>query len=42
VIGQPEAVPTTYHVDRSGAIRRTWLGTVDAGTIEREIRLLLR
>ncbi len=42
VIGQPEAVPTTYLVDRSGAIRRTWLGTVDAGTIEREILRLLR
>ncbi len=42
VIGQPEAVPTTYLVDRSGAIRRTWLGAVDAGTIEREILRLLR
>ncbi|HET6277582.1 MAG TPA: TlpA disulfide reductase family protein, partial [Candidatus Polarisedimenticolia bacterium] len=41
VLGQPNAVPTTYLIDRSGALRRTFVGIVDIGTLEKEIRALL-
>jgi thiol-disulfide isomerase/thioredoxin len=41
LLGQPNAVPTTYLIDRSGALRRTFLGIVDIETLEKEIRNLL-
>ena len=41
LIGQPTAVPTTYVIDRSGVVRRTFLGVVDVETLEAEVRRLL-
>jgi thiol-disulfide isomerase/thioredoxin len=40
-LGQPEAIPTTLLVDRQGVLRRTFVGYVDAATLEREIAGLL-
>jgi len=37
LVGYPEAVPTTLLVDRTGRIRRRFLGYVDPAVIEREI-----
>lgn len=41
LLGQPGAVPTTYLIDRSGALRRTFLGVIDMRTLEQEVRALL-
>jgi thiol-disulfide isomerase/thioredoxin len=41
LLGQPSAVPTTYLIDRSGALRKTFLGVVDVNTLEAAIRALL-
>ena len=40
-LGQPEAIPTTLLIDRSGALRRTFVGYVDVATLEAGIRELL-
>lgn len=40
-IGQPSAIPTTLLVDRDGVLRRTFVGYVDAATLEAEVRGLL-
>lgn len=42
LLGQPEAVPTTYLIDRSGALRGTFVGIVDVDSLEEAIRALLR
>lgn len=36
------AFPTTFIVDREGVIQKKIIGTVDAATLEKEIRLLLQ
>jgi thiol-disulfide isomerase/thioredoxin len=41
LFGDPESVPTTYVVDRSGRAVRVYRGLVDAATLEREILGLL-
>jgi len=41
LLGQPSAVPTTYLIDRSGALRKTIRGIVSMRTLEKEIRALL-
>ena len=41
LLGQPRAVPTTYLIDRAGALRRTFLGIVEVKTLEEAIRALL-
>jgi thiol-disulfide isomerase/thioredoxin len=41
LLGQPSAVPTTYLIDRSGALRKTFLGIVDMESLEKEIQALL-
>ena len=41
VLGSPEAVPTSYLVDRSGRLRRTFVGFVEPEVLEREIRKAL-
>ncbi|HET8948255.1 MAG TPA: hypothetical protein VFQ07_14850, partial [Candidatus Polarisedimenticolia bacterium] len=40
-IGQPSSIPTTFVVDREGAVVKTFVGYVDAATLEAEIRDLL-
>lgn len=37
LLGYPEAVPTSYLVDRTGRLRRKFLGYVEPGIIEREV-----
>ncbi len=37
LLGSPEAVPTSYLVDRKGRLRRKFLGYVEPGIIEREV-----
>lgn len=41
VIGQPSSIPTTYVVDRDGEVRKTFVGYVDAATLEAEVLRLL-
>lgn len=41
LLGQPSAVPTTYLIDRSGALRRTIRGLVSMKKLEKEVRALL-
>lgn len=41
LFGDPESVPTTYVVDRSGRAVRVYRGLVDAATLEREVLGLL-
>ncbi|MBI4169828.1 MAG: TlpA family protein disulfide reductase [Acidobacteria bacterium] len=41
LFGDPEAIPTTFVVDRSGRAVRVYHGLVDAATLEREILDLL-
>lgn len=41
VLGNPEAVPTTLLVDRTGRLRRKFLGYVEPEIMEREIRKFL-
>ena len=38
VVGQPSSIPTTFVVDRDGAVRKTFIGYVDAATLEAEVR----
>ncbi|HZM69366.1 MAG TPA: TlpA disulfide reductase family protein [Candidatus Cryosericum sp.] len=40
-LGQPSAIPTTLLIDRRGVLRRTFVGFVDAATLEQEIAGLL-
>lgn len=40
-LGEPSAIPTTLLIDRKGALRRTFVGYVDAATLEQEILGLL-
>jgi glutathione peroxidase-family protein len=40
-IGQPSSIPTTFVVDRGGAVVKTFVGYVDAATLEAEILKLL-
>lgn len=37
LLGQPEAIPTTYLVDRAGKLKRRYVGYVDAATIEADL-----
>jgi thiol-disulfide isomerase/thioredoxin len=41
LLGAPRGVPTTYLIDRSGVVRRTFLGILDMEELEDEIRALL-
>ena len=41
IIGQPSSIPTTYVVDREGEVRKTFVGYVDAATLEAEVLRLL-
>jgi cytochrome c biogenesis protein CcmG/thiol:disulfide interchange protein DsbE len=41
VIGQPSSIPTTFVVGRDGAVHKTFIGYVDAATLEEEVRRLL-
>src|SRR3989442_2067110 len=41
LLGAPDAVPTSYLVDRTGRLRRTFVGFVAPETIEREVRKYL-
>ena len=41
VLGSPEAVPTSLLVDRTGRLRRKFLGYVEPEIMEREIRKFL-
>ena len=40
-IGQPASIPTTFVVDRGGTVVKTFVGYVDAATLEAEILKLL-
>ena len=41
LLGDPDAVPTSYLIDRGGHLRRKFIGFVDPETIEREVRKYL-
>jgi len=41
LLGDPDAVPTSYLIDRGGHLRRKFIGFVDPATIEREVRRYL-
>lgn len=41
LLGYPDALPTSYLVDRNGRLRRKFIGFVEPGTIEREVRKFL-
>jgi len=41
LLGQPDAVPTSYLIDRQGRLRRKFVGFVDPETMEHEIRKYL-
>jgi thiol-disulfide isomerase/thioredoxin len=41
LIGQPSSIPTTFVVDRGGEVVKTFVGYVDAATLEAEILKLL-
>ena len=41
LLGAPDAVPTSYLVDRTGRLRRTFVGFVEPETMEREVRKCL-
>jgi len=40
-IGQPASIPTTFLIDRRGVIVKTFVGYVDAATLEAEVLRLL-
>lgn len=40
-IGEPSSIPTTFVVDRRGVVVKTFVGYVDAATLEAEILRLL-
>jgi thiol-disulfide isomerase/thioredoxin len=37
LLGEPDAVPTSYLIDRQGRLRRKFVGFVDPETMEREV-----
>ncbi len=41
LLGYPDALPTSYLVDRNGRLRRKFIGVVEPETIEREVRKFL-
>jgi len=41
VIGQPSSIPTTFVVARDGTVHKTFIGYVDAATLEEEVLRLL-
>jgi cytochrome c biogenesis protein CcmG/thiol:disulfide interchange protein DsbE len=41
LLGNPDALPTSYLVDRTGRLRRRFIGYVEPATIEREVRKFL-
>ncbi|MFQ5877500.1 MAG: TlpA family protein disulfide reductase [Acidobacteriota bacterium] len=41
LLGEPDAVPTTFLVDREGRVRRKFVGLVDRRTLERAVQDLL-
>ena len=41
LLGQPESIPTTYLIDRTGKVKRRYIGYVDAATIEADLARLL-
>ncbi len=41
LLGQPESIPTTFLVDRTGKVKRRYIGYVDAATIEADLARLL-
>jgi thiol-disulfide isomerase/thioredoxin len=40
-LGEPSSIPTTLVIDKNGVLRRTFVGYVDAGTLESVVRGLL-
>ena len=40
-LGEPSSIPTTLLIDRKGVLRRTFVGYVDAGTLDPLVRGLL-
>jgi cytochrome c biogenesis protein CcmG, thiol:disulfide interchange protein DsbE len=41
LLGNPDALPTSFLVDRTGRLRRKFIGYVDPATIEHEVRKIL-
>jgi thiol-disulfide isomerase/thioredoxin len=41
LLGNPDAIPTSYLVDRTGRLRRKFVGFVEPATIERELKKFL-
>jgi len=41
LLGNPDALPTSFLVDRNGKLRRKFIGYVDPATVEREVRRFL-
>jgi len=41
LLGNPDALPTSFLVDRTGRLRRKFIGYVEPATIEREVRRFL-
>jgi thiol-disulfide isomerase/thioredoxin len=41
LLGNPDALPTSFLVDRTGRLRRRFVGYIEPGTIEREVRKFL-
>ena len=41
LLGNPTALPTSFLVDRTGRLRRKFVGYMEPGTIEREVRKFL-
>jgi thiol-disulfide isomerase/thioredoxin len=41
LLGNPDSLPTSYLVDRTGRLRRKFIGYVEPATIEREVRRFL-
>ena len=42
LLGNPEAIPTTFLVDRTGKVKRRYVGYVDAARIEADLARLLQ
>lgn len=41
LIGEPSSIPTTFLIDRTGRMRRRFIGYVEASTLEAEVRRFL-
>jgi thiol-disulfide isomerase/thioredoxin len=41
LVGEPSSIPTTFLIDRTGRMRRRFIGYVEASTLEAEVRRFL-